>query len=145
MPRFAFVNSGTVSDVVESEEQPEGWIPCVDAAPGWTYNGETGQFSPPVLAADPRNITVGSFQRRIGVMTTFAINTSANEICVALRTFVATLRFVNLDDPDTAAMLGMLAINGLPAANAKFPGSGPITQEKIQAILSAPVQESERP
>ena len=128
-------------NVIETAAPRYEWL-------GYTYDRETDTATPPVEpepVLQRRFITIGAFQRRIGVMTSFAINTDANEICVALRAYVATLRHVDLDDPDTAAMLGMLAINNLPAANPKVPGSAPITAQKIQDILSAPVQESERP
>lgn len=78
-------------------------------------------------------------------MNTFAIDTSTDPICVALRSYLNRLSYIDLNNPDLPAMLGMLVQANQPAANASFPGSGPLTVEKVQEIISAEVQEIERP
>lgn len=47
MQRFARVERGMADNVVEAEQQPDGWLPCGDASPGWLYDDLTGVFSPP--------------------------------------------------------------------------------------------------
>jgi hypothetical protein len=135
------------SKPIEAENVVETPMPRYDWL-GYTYDREADTATPPVEpdpTPQPRIVTIGSFKRRIGVMTVFALSTSKNKVCVALRSYLSDLRHVDLDNPETGQMLGMLAMARQPAADPDFPGSGPITLEYIQAILSAPVEEGERP
>lgn len=100
---------------------------------------------PNVEPIQPRIITLGALQKRIGATTVFAIDTSTDPLCVALRSYLNRLSYINLDDPDLQPMLSMLVQANQPAANPLFPGSGPLTTEKVSEIISAPVLESERP
>lgn len=93
----------------------------------------------------PRHITLGAFQKRLGAMNVFAIDTSTNVLCIALRSYLNRFTFIDLDDPDLPNLLGMLVAGGQPAVNANFPGSGPLTSEMVTAVISAEVQNSERP
>lgn len=99
----------------------------------------------PAPNSEPRHITLGGLQKRIGPMTVFAIDTSTHPVCVALRNYLSRLDFVDLDDPDLPPMLGMMVAAGQPAANPVFPGSGPLTESKVAEIIGAPVQPKERP
>lgn len=48
MARFAIIDAGRVTNVVEADEgfaQTQGWLPAGDAAPGWLWDG--AQFAPP--------------------------------------------------------------------------------------------------
>jgi hypothetical protein len=98
---------------------------------------------PPV--ARPRHITLGAFQKRLGPMRVFAIDNSTAPKCIALRAFLNRFTYIDLDDSDLPSLLGMLAMADLPAPDAEFPGSGPITMELIAEVLQGEVQESERP
>lgn len=92
----------------------------------------------------PRHITLGALQKRLGVMRALAIENSTAPKCVALRGFLNRFSYTDLDDPDLPLLLGMLAGAQLPTADAEFPGSGPVTVELIEAVISDPVQENER-
>lgn len=96
---------------------------------------------PPV----PRRITLGALQKRIGPMRVFAIDTSTHPVCIALRSYLSRLTFIDLDDPDLPPMLGMLVAAEQPAANPVFPGSGPVTEADVAQIIGAPVAPEERP
>lgn len=78
-------------------------------------------------------------------MRVFAIDTSTHPVCVALRSYLSRLTFIDLDDPDLPPMLGMLVAAEQPAANPVFPGSGPVTEADVAQIIGAPVAPEERP
>lgn len=113
---------------------------------GWGWDGG---FTPPEAAPsqppEPRRITLGALQKRIGPMRVFAIDTSTHPVCVALRSYLSRLTFIDLDDPDLPPMLGMLVAAEQPAANPVFPGSGPVTEADVDQIIGAPVAPEERP
>lgn len=94
---------------------------------------------------EPRRITLGALQKRIGPMRVFAIDTSTHPVCVALRSYLSRLTFIDLDDPGLPSMLGMLVAAEQPAANPVFPGSGPVTVADVGQIIGAPVAPEERP
>lgn len=100
---------------------------------------------PVVPVAEVRRITLGALQKRLGAMRVFALDTSAHPVCVALRSYLGRLTYVDLDDPDLRPMLQMLVDTQQPEANPAFPGSGPLVAEDVDAIITAPVQEGERP
>lgn len=75
----------------------------------------------------------------------FAIDTSAHPVCVALRSYLSRLTFIDLDDADLPPMLGMLVAAEQPAANAAFPGSGPLAAADVVEIIAAPVLPQEAP
>ena len=93
----------------------------------------------------PRKITKGAFQNRLGPLNVFAIDNSDHPVCIALRSFINRLEYVDLGNPQTEQMLYMLVFANQPEANPAFPGSGPITGEIAEAVLMAPVQDNERP
>ena len=104
-------------------------------------------FVPVPVAPVPevRRITLGALQRRLGAMRVFALDTSAHPVCVALRSYLGRLTYVDLDDPDLRPMLQMLVDTQQPEANPAFPGSGPLLADDVDTIINAPVQEGERP
>jgi hypothetical protein len=101
--------------------------------------------APVVPAPEVRRITLGALQKRLGAMRVFALDTSAHPVCVALRSYLGRLTYVDLDDADLRPMLQMLVDTQQPEANPAFPGSGPLAAEDVDAIITAPVQEGERP
>lgn len=103
------------------------------------------QFVDMPLPPEPRRITLGALQKRIGPMRVFAIDTSMHPVCVALRSYLGRLTFIDLDDPDLPPMLGMLVATEQPAANPVFPGSSPVTEADVAQIIGAPVAPEERP
>jgi len=78
-------------------------------------------------------------------MDALAIASSSHAACLALRGILEDRTYVDLDRADLPVLLGMLQTAGQPAANAMFPGAGPITNEKIITLLTSPVLDSERP
>lgn len=100
---------------------------------------------PVAPAPEVRRITLGALQKRLGAMRVFALDTSAHPVCVALRSYLGRLTYVDLDDADLRPMLQMLVDTQQPEANPAFPGSGPLAAEDVDAIITAPVQAGERP
>lgn len=98
---------------------------------------------PPKLS--DRKIAKGAFQRRLGPVNVFAIDNSNHPVCIALRSYLNRLNYVDLADPETEQMLYMLVYSEQPEANPAFPGSGPITGTIAEAVLMAPVEDKERP
>ena len=146
MTRWALIRGGAAAMVVESDTQPDTFGgPWVEApnhvGPGWAWDGS--EWAAPVDTR-PRQISVGAFKDRLGV-DALAIAVSAHPVCVAVREMLYDRKAVDLGRPDAAAFLGMLAAAGQPEASPLFPGSGPMTQDKITAILSAPIRDEERP
>jgi len=101
--------------------------------------------APVVPVPEVRRITLGALQKRLGAMRVFALDTSAHPVCVALRSYLGRLTYVDLDDADLRPMLQMLVDTQQPEANTAFPGSGPLAAEDVDAIITAPVQAGERP
>ena len=136
--RYEILNEqGDVIDIVEADlsfmqSQYESWQyrQAPNAAPETPPN---------------RKITKGAFQNRLGVMNVFAIDNGTNPICVALRSCLGRLEYVDLGHPQTEQMLYMLVFNNQPEADPAFQGSGPITGEIAESVLMAPVQDHERP
>lgn len=128
-----------INEVILADTSPVG----ID----WSYDGST--FTAPVVVPvvdnRPKHITLGALQKRLGVMNVFAIDTSTHPICVALRSYLNRLTFIDLDDPDLPSLLGLMVSANQPAANATFPGSGPITTELVSQIINTPIDDKERP
>lgn len=149
---YALIENNTVSNIIVSDADfvqtlAGHWVAADNAAIGWRY--ADGQLSPPDDAPEPqpapRHITLGALQKRMGAMRVFALDTSAHPVCVALRSYLGRLTYIDLGDPDLRPMLQMLVATQQPAANAVFPGSGPLSEGDVEAIITAPVQEGERP
>jgi len=133
MERYAQIEGGIVANVIESETDPDGingqWVACGNAGPGWLY--ANGEFTPPPPPApEPRHITVGAFFDRFG-SEKWPILADTNPIVQALVKDCSVRAWINLDDPQLDGGLAML----VDAGHAIDPA----------AIISAPVQPSERP
>lgn len=145
--RWALIREGAVETVTEATAQPDTfggpWVEAPDhVGPGWAWDGST--WAAPVSVSLPRHLSVGAFKDRLGV-DALAIAVSDHPVCVAVREMLYDRKLVDLDRPDAQAFLGMLMSTNQPAANPLFPGSGPMTEAKIAAILGAPIQDRERP
>lgn len=145
--RWALIRGDTAATIVESDTQPDTfgglWVEAPDGVgPGWTWDGS--DWAAPVPVSLPRHLSVGAFKDRLGV-DALAIAVSAHPVCVAVREMLYDRKLVDLDRPDAQAFLGMLMTTNQPEANPLFPGSGPMTEAKIAAILGAPIQDRERP
>lgn len=99
----------------------------------------------PVAVADPRLwwVDVGPFKDRLGV-DAMALGASTHDACKAVTELLNGRRYVDLKDPKTLQMLGLLQATAQPAANAMFAGSGPMTAAKILAITNTPTVDAER-
>lgn len=101
-------------------------------------------MKPAPQALPPRHITVGAVKDRLG-MDALAISVSTHDACRAVKEMMYDRQFVDLDSDKTASLLDLLIAAGQPEANPMFPGSGPMTEEKKNAVLSGEVLDSERP
>ena len=88
-------------------------------------------------------IDVGPFYDRFGA-DAIAIAASDNGACKAVQTLTGVRKYIDLKDPRIGQMIDMLIATAQPAAQPWAPGSGPMTVEKKEAILTTPTTESER-
>lgn len=153
--RFALVVGAIVQSVTDQEtdkidDLPDlggQWVACsMHIGPGWTFNG--AEFAAPVVpdpAEDPRLwwIDVGPFKDRLG-MDAPAIGASSHSACKGVVEMLNGRKYVNLKDPRVLAMLNALIATNQPAADPVWPGSGPMTASKRDAILETPTTEEER-
>jgi len=79
-------------------------------------------------------IDVGPFIDRLG-MDGPAIGASSIDACRGAMAMLTGRKYVDLKGAQIQAFLGVLMATGQPTANATFPGSGPMTQAKIDVIL----------
>lgn len=98
-----------------------------------------------MIDARPSWITLGAFQKRLGTFRTFSIDTSTEPLCVALRSWLGRLDYIDLNDTDLPAMLSMLKNASLPAVVAGWPDSGPVTDAVIAKVMDKNISEIERP
>ena len=78
---------------------------------------------------------VGPFKDRLG-MDALAIAASTQDACKAVMGMLSDRKYVDLQGTQVANMLNILIANGQPTANAMFPGSGPMTTTKRDAIIN---------
>lgn len=97
-----------------------------------------------VSQSAPRHIANGAFKDRLGADAP-AIAVSAHPACVAVREMLYDRKYVDLDSPTVVQMLNLLMATAQPDPHPLFDGSGPMTPEKVEAILAAPVLDLERP
>lgn len=88
-------------------------------------------------------ITANGFIGRMG-MDGLAIGASAHPVCVALRSVLASNPYVDLAGAQVSGLLDLLIANSLPAADANFPGSGPVDSTKKTAWLNTAVPVAQR-
>jgi hypothetical protein len=115
------------------------WVPVDDVdprpGPGWTY--KDGVFSPPVVIAPtlPNIITKLAFRFRLTDAEYVGILAAAKtdvEVMAWVETFNMVSQ-INLEDSRTVSGLEMMVTKSL------------LTEERKTEILTAPVQDSERP
>lgn len=113
---------------------------------GCTYDAASNSFSEPAPPPEDERlwwVDVGPFKDRLG-MDAPAIYASTHDACKGVVGLVEGRKYINLKDPRIAAMMGVLIATAQPAANPVWPGSGPMTAAKRDAILGAPTSEDER-
>lgn len=120
-------------------------LPSFDTSKiGSTYSG--GVFvAPPAPPPDARRwwVDVGPFKDRLG-MDAPAIYASTASACRGVVGMLEGRKYINLKDARIAAMLDVLIAAGQPVADATWPGSGPMTSTKRDAIVNTPTTEAER-
>lgn len=137
--RYAQIIDSIVANVIESEADPDGtngsWIACGDAGPGWQCID--GVFSPPDSSAvnSDTRITAVAFKRRLTQAERIAIRNLAktNDVAFDFQDLLDSSQAVHLTDSDVSKGLAMLE-----AAGKLAPG-------RADEILSAPIQQVERP
>jgi hypothetical protein len=139
MKRWALIEDGKVTNVVEQATQPVlfgSWVetPTHYVSPGWSYiDGEFVDPRPPITI--PNIITKVSFRFRMTDTEYVGVLTAA-KTDVEVQAWVETFNMVsqvNLSDERTVAGLNVLVSKGL------------LTQERATEILSTTVLEGERP
>lgn len=138
MKRWACVEGGVVSNVVEQEDTPqiEGvWVECVPEVGPW-HKYANGVFTaPPPPPPLPRIITKLAFRFRLTDLEYVGI-LSASKTDVSVEAWVSTFNMVsqiNLADQRTAAGVDLLVSKGL------------LSQERADAILNKKIDFSELP
>jgi len=106
---------------------------------------EAGEFVDVAVPEDPRLwwIDVGPFKDRLG-MDALAIAASDDGVCKAVQAMLEGRLRVELQGAKVASLLGLLVAHNQPTADARFPGSGPMTPAKITTITTTPTTEEER-
>jgi hypothetical protein len=84
----------------------------------------------------------GPFKDRLGI-DALAIATSTHPVCVAANEMLSDRLYIDLKNQKTIDLLGMLVQAGQPSAVPYFPGSGPMTPSKVNAILREPAKATE--
>lgn len=137
MNRWALVENSIVDLVVEQDDQPSIagiWVECPsEVGPGWTYDGTN--FNAPVPVPEPAIVTKLAFRYRM-TDAEYVCILSAAKADVEVTAWVETFNMVtqvNLADPRTTTGVETLVSKSL------------LTQERATEILTAPVQDSERP
>lgn len=114
MQRYAQITDGRVTQVIESETDPDGingaWIACGDDVSfGDTYDGT--DFTRPVPPAPARHTSVGAFFDRFGPLK-WTILASSDATVKALIDDCSVRKYIDLDNPDLPAGLAMLEAAG---------------------------------
>lgn len=136
MNRWALIEDGIVTNVIEQEDEPQiggAWVDVtgLHVGPGCGYHN--GEFSDPM--PEPRIITkVATLSRFtdaefVGIVT--AAKTDVEVEAWKIKFDAAST--ITLDDPRTQAGVALLVSKGL------------LTEERGTAILTDPVLPSERP
>lgn len=146
MKRCAWIENGTVVNVIEADAAPEGWIACGDAGPGWTTADGGITFTAPAAPAPVRHITPRALRMRftsaervaieIGMLDDPTAAMAVRQQAAALRAYMGDLaaaQYIDLDDPATVSGVQMLETAGLIATG------------RAAAILSQDPQPGELP
>lgn len=158
MKRWALVNEeGIVENVVEQDDIPEipgDWKSSEEnnAGIGMVFDGTKfdytqeykDEFLRKLSTEVPKKITIGAFKDRLGA-TALALSVSTDPICIAVREILLNRSVIDLGSETIRNYMMLLVTNNLPASNPLFPGSGPLTEERVNEILSTPASSSELP
>lgn len=153
MTRWALVEGGVCVNTVEQESEPSVFgvwrqVPA-NVGPGWRVD-DSGVLPPRVLSWSDTDLDqrylwldVGPFRDRFG-MDWLALSTSEHRLARAACAAWSERKYIDLADERNAQLLGALVAAGLPDAAPEIPGSGPLTPEKVGAILTPRTTERER-
>lgn len=149
---WARIEKGRVAGLTFQSAMPTiagTWVEASGRALGDAWNGSAfsaGSGTAAFEQADPRLwwITPAAFWERLGDDGQ-ALLVSSDEICRAVVALIDRRRdFVDLKEEKVSSLLGMLITNTLPAANATFGSSGPMTTGKRTTILTTATTDAER-
>ena len=137
--RIEILINGVSSNTIEADEA------FAEAHYPGAWRLAAAQDEQPVPEEDPRIwwLDVGPFYDRFGT-DAVAIASSDHGACKAVQTLTGVRKYIDLKDPRIAQMIDMLIATAQPAAQPWAPGSGPMTVEKKEAILTTPTAEHER-
>ena len=110
------------------------WSEPVDGRPTW---------ADPELPEQYWWIYPGAFLDRMDV-DGMAIAGSDHPVCKAAQGQFSNRLYIDLKSPKLATVLNALKLSGQPAVSAYFPGSSPLTDEKIAVLLAPPTTDHER-
>ena len=137
-------------EILDAESAVENTVEADEAFmsaqyPLGNYREAAEQIAAVVPPEDPRLwwLDVGPFKDRLG-MDAPAIYASSHDACKGVVGLVEGRKYIDLKDLRIAQMMGVLIATAQPAANAVWPGSGPMTAAKRDAILNTPTAENER-
>lgn len=88
-------------------------------------------------------LDVGPWRDRFGV-DWLALSTSSHRLARAAVAAWSERKYIDLKDARNEQLLSALVAAGLPDAAPEIPGSGPLTAEKVAAILNPVTTERER-
>lgn len=109
----------------------------------WVMAPQPLRWSDPGLPPEYWWIDTGPFKDRLGADAP-AIGGSDHRACRAVVSMLEGRQYVDLREGKVLAMLTALIATEQPAADVMWPGSGPMTRAKRDAILGRPTTEDER-
>lgn len=134
-------NSTAISPGLENPGEMAVWL-----GEEWgrrPYQAPIPYWSDPNLDSRYWQIYLGRFNARLG-MDALAIAASDNEVCKAFVQVLSMSEYVQLNGAEVGNAMNMLISAAQPAANATFPGSGPMTVEKKAMYLQTKTTDYER-
>lgn len=151
--QYALIENSVVANIAVADEEtaaalPGQWVPGTGACIGWHYDGE--QFTPPVVEAPPpieaRRITRLAFRKRFTQAEKVSLEIAALDdpsATPAQRAQAAALR-AYLKDVDAAQFID-LADAHVKEGVQTLEAAGLLAAGRAAEIITAPVQEDERP
>ena len=143
---YSYAEDGTFLNTIELDQvTPPVGFTDVEPPRSTGYVYKNGVWVLSAVNEDPRKwqIYLGPFKDRFG-MDALAIYASSHDACKGVVGLLEGRLYIDLKDSRNAAMLDLLIAAQQPEANPIFPGSGPMTLEKKEAILNTPTTEEER-
>lgn len=150
--QYALIENGTVANIAVADEEtaaalPGQWVPAQGAQIGWHYDGEA--FTAPAPESPPAQdtrITRLAFRNRFTQAEKVALELAALDnpsATMPQRTQSAAMR-AYLKDVDAAQFIDLADANVKEGVQT-LEAAGLLTAGRAAEIITAPVQEDERP